>query len=99
MIVAGDGGDVDLHQCKDWELGDTRSQHDVEKETNEQEEAFSNKYLDQDEGGDVDLHQCKDWELGDARSQHDVEKETNEQEEAFSNKYLDQDEGQVIGEK
>ena len=50
MIVAGDGGDVDLHQCKDWELGDARSQHDVEKETNEQEEAFSNKYLDQDEG-------------------------------------------------
>ncbi|XP_022680970.1 zinc finger BED domain-containing protein DAYSLEEPER-like [Setaria italica] len=42
---------VEMLTClKDWELGDARAQHDVEKEVNELEETYKSPYPDMDEG-------------------------------------------------
>lgn len=42
---------VEMLTClKDWELGDARAQHDVEKEVNELEKTYKSPYPDQDEG-------------------------------------------------
>ncbi|XP_072147154.1 zinc finger BED domain-containing protein RICESLEEPER 2-like [Setaria viridis] len=42
---------VEMLTClKDWELGDARAQHDVEKEVNKLEETYKSTYLNMDEG-------------------------------------------------